>query len=65
MGELGPHDAASSNVVNSYRLQGKLLLILGEMDTNVDPRQFLRAQSPGAGSSGPEQAWRGHGIGGR
>jgi dipeptidyl aminopeptidase/acylaminoacyl peptidase len=37
MGELGPHYAASSNVDNAYRLQGKLLLVVGEMDTNVDP----------------------------
>ncbi|TFH66312.1 MAG: S9 family peptidase, partial [Gemmatimonadales bacterium] len=28
---------ASSNVDNAYRLQGKLLLIVGELDTNVDP----------------------------
>ena len=34
---LGPHYAASSNVDNAYRLEGKLLLVLGEMDTNVDP----------------------------
>ncbi len=34
---LGPHYAASSNVDNAYRLQGKLLLVVGEMDTNVDP----------------------------
>ena len=37
MGELGPHYAASSNVDNAYRLQGKLLLVVGEMDMNVDP----------------------------
>ena len=37
MGELGPHYAASSNVDNAYRLQGKLLLVVGEMDHNVDP----------------------------
>ncbi len=34
---LGPHYAASSNVDNAYRLEGKLLLVVGEMDTNVDP----------------------------
>lgn len=28
---------ASSNVVHAHRLQGSLLLTLGEMDTNVDP----------------------------
>jgi dipeptidyl aminopeptidase/acylaminoacyl peptidase len=34
---IGPHYSASSNVDNAYRLQGKLLLIVGELDTNVDP----------------------------
>ncbi|MHC4558688.1 MAG: DPP IV N-terminal domain-containing protein [Planctomycetota bacterium] len=34
---LGSEYATSSNVDNAYRLQGKLLLIVGEMDTNVDP----------------------------
>jgi len=34
---LGPHYEAASNVVNAHRLQGKLLLIVGELDTNVDP----------------------------
>ena len=34
---IGPQYAASSNVDNAYRLQGKLLLIAGEMDNNVDP----------------------------
>src|SRR6266545_4498316 len=34
---LGSHYGASSNVDNAHRLEGKLLLVLGEMDTNVDP----------------------------
>lgn len=34
---IGPQYAASSNVDNAHRLQGELLLIVGEMDTNVDP----------------------------
>ena len=34
---LSPEYAASSNVDNAYRLQGKLLLVVGEMDKNVDP----------------------------
>ncbi len=34
---LGNHYAASSNVDNAYRLQGNLLLVVPEMDTNVDP----------------------------
>ena len=34
---LGPHYAAASNVDNAYRLEGHLLMSVGEMDTNVDP----------------------------
>src|SRR5581483_9769610 len=34
---VGPQYAASSNVENAYRLKGKLLLVVGEMDKNVDP----------------------------
>ena len=34
---LGPHYAAASNVDNAHRLQGDLLLVVGELDTNVDP----------------------------
>jgi dipeptidyl aminopeptidase/acylaminoacyl peptidase len=34
---IGPHYAASSNVDHASKLQGKLLLVVGEMDTNVDP----------------------------
>ncbi len=34
---LGPHYAASSNVDNAHRLRGKLLLTVGELDSNVDP----------------------------
>jgi dipeptidyl aminopeptidase/acylaminoacyl peptidase len=39
---LGPEYAASSNVDNAYRLQGKLLLVVGEMDTNVDPSSTMQ-----------------------
>jgi len=39
---LGPHYAASSNVDNAYRLEGKLLLVVPEMDTNVDPASTLQ-----------------------
>ncbi|HEY4380616.1 MAG TPA: DPP IV N-terminal domain-containing protein [Acidobacteriaceae bacterium] len=39
---IGPEYAASSNVDNAYRLQGKVLLIAGEMDTNVDPASTLQ-----------------------
>jgi dipeptidyl aminopeptidase/acylaminoacyl peptidase len=34
---IGEQYAASSNVDNAYRLQGKVLLVVGEMDNNVDP----------------------------
>lgn len=34
---IGEHYAESSNVVNAHRLQGKLMLIVGELDDNVDP----------------------------
>jgi dipeptidyl aminopeptidase/acylaminoacyl peptidase len=39
---VGPEYAASSNVDNAYRLQGKLMLIVGEMDRNVDPSTTLQ-----------------------
>ncbi len=39
---LGPQYAASSNVDNAAKLQGKLLLVLGEMDNNVDPSSTLQ-----------------------
>ncbi len=39
---LGPEYSASSNVDNAYRLQGHVLLIVGEMDTNVDPSSTLQ-----------------------
>jgi dipeptidyl aminopeptidase/acylaminoacyl peptidase len=34
---IGPEYAASSNVDNAHKLQGKVLLVVGEMDNNVDP----------------------------
>jgi len=39
---LGPEYAASSNVDNAHKLQGKLLLIVGELDTNVDPASTMQ-----------------------
>ncbi|MDH4198677.1 MAG: S9 family peptidase, partial [Candidatus Aminicenantes bacterium] len=39
---LGPEYAASSNVDNAYRLKGRLFLIVGEMDTNVDPASTMQ-----------------------
>jgi dipeptidyl aminopeptidase/acylaminoacyl peptidase len=39
---VGPQYEASSNVVHADRLQGKLLLIVGELDRNVDPASTLQ-----------------------
>ncbi len=39
---LGPHYAASSNVDNASKLQGDLMLIVGELDTNVDPSSTMQ-----------------------
>ncbi len=38
----GTHYSDSSNIDNAHRLGGKLLLIVGEMDTNVPPESTLR-----------------------
>ena len=39
---LGPQYSASSNVDNAYRLEGNLLLVVGELDTNVDPSSTMQ-----------------------
>jgi dipeptidyl aminopeptidase/acylaminoacyl peptidase len=39
---LGPHYGASSNVDNASKLQGDLMLIVGELDTNVDPSSTMQ-----------------------
>ena len=39
---VGDHYAAQSNVTLAPRLTGKLLLLVGEMDTNVDPASTLQ-----------------------
>ena len=39
---IGPEYGASSNVDNAWRLQGKLLLVMGEMDKNVDPSSTMQ-----------------------
>jgi fermentation-respiration switch protein FrsA (DUF1100 family) len=39
---IGSQYAESSNVDNAYRLQGKLLLVMGELDKNVDPSSTLQ-----------------------
>src|SRR5690606_1859413 len=39
---IGPHYAASSNVDNAHRLRGRLLLVVGALDTNVDPSTTMQ-----------------------
>jgi dipeptidyl aminopeptidase/acylaminoacyl peptidase len=39
---VGPEYAANSNVVNAKNLTGKLLLFVGELDTNVDPASTMQ-----------------------
>ena len=39
---LGPHYEANSNVANAHRLQGKLQLVVGELDSNVDPASTMQ-----------------------
>jgi dipeptidyl aminopeptidase/acylaminoacyl peptidase len=42
---VGPHYAAQSNITNAAKLQGALLLIVGEADNNVPPESTLRFAS--------------------
>jgi dipeptidyl aminopeptidase/acylaminoacyl peptidase len=42
MGLMGPHYEAQSNVTNAHKLQGKVLLIVGDMDINVPPESTMR-----------------------
>ncbi len=39
---IGPEYAADSNVTLAPKLQGKLLLMVGELDTNVDPASTMQ-----------------------
>lgn len=39
---LGPHYEEQSNVTQAHRLTGKLLLVVGELDRNVDPSSTLQ-----------------------
>ena len=39
---VGPQYSECSNIDNAWRLQGRLLLIVGEMDTNVPPESTMR-----------------------
>ena len=39
---VGPQYAASSNVDNAHKLEGKALIIVGELDSNVDPASSMQ-----------------------
>jgi dipeptidyl-peptidase 4 len=39
---VGPHYEAQSNVTMAHQLQGKLLLMVGELDKNVDPASTMQ-----------------------
>ena len=39
---VGPEYEEQSNVTNAYKLKGKLLLTVGELDRNVDPASTLQ-----------------------
>ncbi|VTU02290.1 peptidase s9 : Dipeptidyl aminopeptidase/acylaminoacyl peptidase OS=Singulisphaera acidiphila (strain ATCC BAA-1392 / DSM 18658 / VKM B-2454 / MOB10) GN=Sinac_6999 PE=4 SV=1: DPPIV_N: Peptidase_S9 [Gemmataceae bacterium] len=39
---VGPHYAEQSNVTHAHKLKGKLLLIVGELDRNVDPASTMQ-----------------------
>ncbi|HVX10031.1 MAG TPA: prolyl oligopeptidase family serine peptidase [Pirellulales bacterium] len=39
---IGPHYEASSNVTDAHKLAGKLLLVVGELDRNVDPASTMQ-----------------------
>ncbi|MGL4554056.1 MAG: prolyl oligopeptidase family serine peptidase, partial [Gemmataceae bacterium] len=68
---VGPHYKEQSNVTNAHRLSGKLMLVVGEMDRNVDPASTLQVVNalvkadkdfdllflPGAGHGAAESAY--------
>jgi dipeptidyl aminopeptidase/acylaminoacyl peptidase len=66
---VGPWYSESSNVDNAWRLQGKLLLVMGEMDKNVDPSTTLqvvdRLIKAGKDFDLLDVPGGGHGAGGR
>ena len=39
---VGPHYEEQSNVTQAHKLQGKLLLTVGELDSNVDPASTMQ-----------------------
>jgi dipeptidyl aminopeptidase/acylaminoacyl peptidase len=42
---VGPQYDASSNTVHAHRMQGKLMLVVGELDKNVDPGSTMQVAS--------------------
>ena len=42
MGKVGPHYEQSSNVFYAHKLEGDLMLTVGELDKNVDPASTLQ-----------------------
>ncbi|MBI5708024.1 MAG: prolyl oligopeptidase family serine peptidase [Armatimonadetes bacterium] len=42
MGVMGPHYEEQSNITNAAKLQGRLMLMVGELDTNVPPESTYR-----------------------
>lgn len=65
---LGPHYEASSNVVHAHHLTGRLLLGVGEHDTNVDPSSTMQLVNAlieaGKDFDLYVQPGGGHGVGG-
>jgi dipeptidyl-peptidase 4 len=39
---IGPHYAEQSNVTQAHKLSGKLMLVVGELDNNVDPASTMQ-----------------------
>jgi len=39
---IGPHYAEQSNVTNAHKIKGKLMLVVGELDRNVDPSSTMQ-----------------------
>ena len=39
---IGPHYDEQSNVTNAHKLEGKLMLVVGELDKNVDPASTMQ-----------------------
>src|SRR5262249_44611771 len=65
---VGPQYAECSNVDNAHRLRGKLLLMVGELGTNVPPESTLRRVNglirPGKDFDMLVVPGAGHGMGG-